>query len=229
MGAPGDEPAWTFVTSKRNRHSGKKPSRPATVLGCNAAPPPRRTTAHLSVEKIRSDHKKFSQQWSDSEGCRKFKDLLERMPCSDLPRKAICLGLGSFDPEDGSWQVRKRSHVQLAAFRTLVECIATADAPADAHLIRCIFQEPCFTAADKEYLESLGYEVVESPRGFEEVSEDSILFGIHLYRDIYSAAIAKAMPTMFIGTGYDVWDRYDPLVLVESVLGNQVLTNIGCV
>lgn len=36
-------------------------------------------------------------------------------------RKAVCLGIGSFDPENGSWHAKERAHIQLAAFLLIVE------------------------------------------------------------------------------------------------------------
>jgi hypothetical protein len=194
--------SWTYVTSKRNRASRR--NTPLATDSTSRASPVLRTTANLSVKEIHSDYKRFDQQWSASECCRKLKELIASNPCCQSPTKAVCLGLGSFDPEDGAWLIRRRSHIQLAAFRTLVECIEQAS----SHKLRCIFQEPCFTASDMEFLRSLGYEILDSPKGFEEISEDSVVFGIHLYRDIYSSAIKDVIPALFIGTGYDVWERY---------------------
>ncbi|KAK6204053.1 hypothetical protein LQW54_008514 [Pestalotiopsis sp. IQ-011] len=202
MTANPEEEAWTFVSSKRNRQSKRRAPPVAGTISHASAPV--RTTPNLPLEDIRTDYKKFSQQWTDSKCCRKLKEVLQSKSCHPHPQKAICLGLGSFDPEDGSWQTRRRSHIQLAAFATLVESLEKDP----KEKMRCIFQEPCFTASDIEFLKSLGYEVLDSPGGFEAVSEDSIVFGIHLYRDIYTAAIEKAIPTMFIGTGYDVWESY---------------------
>lgn len=201
MTANPEEEAWTFVSSKRNRQSKRRAPPVAGTISHTSAPV--RTTPNLPVEEIRTDYKKFSQQWTNSKCCRKLKEVLQSKSCHPRPQKAICLGLGSFDPEDGSWQTRRRSHIQLAAFVTLVESLEKDP----KEKMRCIFQEPCFTTSDIDFLESLGYEVLDSPGGFEAVSEDSIVFGIHLYRDIYTAAIGKAIPTMFIGTGYDVWER----------------------
>lgn len=198
--------SWTFVKSKRTRAAARK------SLGKVEDEAPRtRTTATLSVADIRTDFQKFSRQWMDSDCCRRFKDIINARTCQTFPRAAICLGLGSFDPEDGSWQIRRRSHVQLAAFRTLVECLEKPDLPK----IHCIFQEPCFTDADKEFLTSLDYDIVDSPQGFDKVTEDSIVFGIHLYRDIYSSAVKKSLPAMFIGTGFDVWERYEKDLLTS--------------
>lgn len=34
------------------------------------------------------------------------------------------------------------------------------------------------------------------------------MFAIHMYRPIYEATLEKALPAMFVGTGWDVWDGY---------------------
>lgn len=217
--------AWTFVKSKRNRQSGKRLPIPGAAASTPATShqAPKRTTTSLSVAEILSDHKKFAQQWTDSDSCSKLRNLIKSRPCHPFPTKAICLGLGSFDPEDGSWQIRRRSHIQLAAFMTIVDSFADLS----KHKINCFFQEPCFTAGDKSFLKSIGYEVVDSPRGFEEVSEDTVLYGVHLYRDIYSSAIEKAIPAMFIGTGYDVWERYDwEWLLVRPCFVQRLVTDL---
>lgn len=68
------------------------------------------------------------------------------------------------------------------------------------------FQEPIFTASDRGFIESLGHNVVESPRGFEIISSDTLLFGVHLYRPIYAKALEGDLPAIFVGTDLDVWD-----------------------
>lgn len=84
--------------------------------------------------------------------------------------------------------------------------------PADIYndAIPCSFQEPRFTLNDTEFLTNLGHTVVESPAAFEAVDEDALVFAIHMYRPIYEAALEKALPAMFVGTGWDVWDGYSP-------------------
>jgi hypothetical protein len=161
-----------------------------------------RLSSSLTVSDIKRDHERIREQWLSSASHRHLEELMASKAHLPIPTTAICLGLGSFDPEDGSWQVKRRSHVQLAAFNALVQLLNQHGAQS----IRCVFQEPCFTDADKEFLKALGHEVVDSPVGFEIISQDSLVFGIHLYRDVYSEAIARHIPAIFIGTGYDVWE-----------------------
>ncbi|KAH8648465.1 hypothetical protein BX600DRAFT_517851 [Xylariales sp. PMI_506] len=220
---PDGEESWTYVTSKRNRHQpGRRNKAPPTAnLASNKKRPSQpqvSKSSQLTLTEIKADHEKFAKQWRDSACCRKLKEILESKTSELEMSKAICFGLGSFDPDDGSWNIKRRSHVQLAAFITLVEWMEKQS----AQKIRCLFQEPCLTVADTEFLVGLGYEVVTSPDGFESVSEDSLVYGIHLYRDIYAAALEKAIPAMFIGTEYDVWegctDTEDPTLATMKAL-----------
>lgn len=73
--------------------------------------------------------------------------------------------------------------------------------------IECIFQDPVFTQSDKDFLASLGHQVVETPAACDMIDANSLLYGIHLYRPIYAMALEKSLPAIFVGTGWDVWDE----------------------
>lgn len=119
--------------------------------------------------------------------------------------QAVCLGIGTFDPEDGAWEVKRRTHIQLVAFQFIVAELFQGQSRMP---IRCFFQEPLFTPADRDFVGGLGHEVVESPAGFDMIDQGTLVFGVHLYRDIYNHAISKCMPAVFIGTGLNVWEEY---------------------
>lgn len=193
--SPTPETEWTHVGRKR-RPGSLPQSLKDPVLGTRPA-------SQLSASEIKHDHGVLQKQWLDSRGCRSLQDLISTRIGHVPVSNAICLGLGSFDPDDGSWQAKKRTHVQLAAFATAV----AASRQQGKQDIKCYFQEPCFTPGDKEFLRGFGYEVVESPIGFDLVSENSLVFGIHLYRDIYSKAIAQCIPAIFIGTDHETWEE----------------------
>lgn len=86
-------------------------------------------------------------------------------------------------------------------------CCSFAEEKSNAK-VECVLQEPVFTASDRSFLESLGHRVVDSPKGFDMIDEDSLLFGVHLYRPIYTKALERNLPAVFVGTDLDVWDRY---------------------
>ena len=206
--------AWTFVRSKKRRPGPKsQPKQPTKPAAASGLPTP--AAATLTPDEIGLDHRRIKAQWLASSGCRRLHELvLTRKP--DLPvLTAVCLGIGTFDPDDASWPLTRRAHVQLAAFETIVAAWkGRSDQP-----IQSVFQEPCFTSSDKAFLEARGHEVVESPGAYGLVTEDTFLYGLHLYSDIYTEAIAKHIPAVFIGTGWDTWQEY------VTVLGAQTLVH----
>ncbi|ROT41626.1 hypothetical protein SODALDRAFT_271672 [Sodiomyces alkalinus F11] len=158
------------------------------------------------VYDIKNEFDSFSTRWRESESHQpqSLQSLILEHHKHHAPvRKAVCLGIGTFDPDDGSWEVKRRAHVQLAAFMAMVELLADIS----GETISCIFQEPLFSSTDKDFLLSLGHEVVDSPAAFDAVDEETLLFAIHMYRPIYEAALERALPVMFVGTGWETWDH----------------------
>ncbi|KND91756.1 hypothetical protein TOPH_03898 [Tolypocladium ophioglossoides CBS 100239] len=119
-------------------------------------------------------------------------------------RAAVCLGIGTFDPADGSGEARRRTYVQLIAFLVMVDEL---EKNAGGEKLPCFFQEPIFTASDRSFIASLGHRVVDSPAACERVDRSTLIFGVHLYRPVYALALKNGPPAVFVGTGWDVWDR----------------------
>lgn len=141
-----------------------------------------------------------------------------------LITKAVCLGTGPYDPENGSITARKTAHLQTAAFRHIVnhfgktltamallseqeqipdslpECVT-------GQKVQCYIQEPRFTKIDKEFCHDLDMDVVDSPDGFSIVDEQTILFGIHMELDIYNQALASQLPAVYIGSSLQEWEN----------------------
>ncbi|KAK7746582.1 hypothetical protein SLS62_009379 [Diatrype stigma] len=238
---PPQQDEWTQVRRKPRRKAAagksqqqqrKTPAPPShQPPGAGAAPAVimmrADSTAHLSASDIQRDYDRFEKsQWQGSSCQRRLKDLiLQQLQASSSnppPRvnQAVCLGIGSFDPEDGAWEVKRRAHIQLAAFLSIIADLQQHQQDPDHDhdqqesserpplAIRCFFQEPLFTPADKEFVKGLGHEVVDSPAGFAKVDRETLVFGVHLYRDIYNQAISKCVPAVFIGTGLDIWEGY---------------------
>lgn len=201
------EDLWTYVSSKRNRRTRRIPSKTASLISQQRSGlvPHKNDTAamvSLKVSEIKADHQRFSRQWEDSSCCRTVKELVGTRPHPAISL-AVCLGNGTFDSDHCAVENSRSAHLQLAAFTTVVECL---NAEKD-HPIRTVFQEPRFTSADKNFLLSLGHEIVETPAGFDMISNDCLLFGIHLYLDHITQAMDKSIPAVFIGTAADVWDK----------------------
>jgi hypothetical protein len=73
--------------------------------------------------------------------------------------------------------------------------------------IKCISQDPIFTDSDKGFLNTLDHQALESPAAYAEIDENTFLYGVHLYRPVYAASFEKCLPYVFVGTGYDEWER----------------------
>lgn len=68
-------------------------------------------------------------------------------------------------------------------------------------------QDPMFSASDKTFLVNLGHAVVEEPAGNDLVTPATFFFGVHLYKGVYKEAFEKHLPALFIGTGWDAWEK----------------------
>ncbi|KAI1189200.1 hypothetical protein F5B17DRAFT_428775 [Nemania serpens] len=196
-----DGEAWVKVYRRKGRR------RPGAAISAVSAATPPPSTPNLSLEQVKQDHDRLAAQWKASPSYGQLQALLSTHVAdtgnSAIVTKAICFGLGPFDPPpDGSWERSRAAHVQLAAFLTIVEHLQSRA----THQIRCVFQDPIFNSVDKAFIASLGHEVVESPIGFQLVDPDTMAFGVHLYRDIYSQVIATHFPAMFVGTSYELWE-----------------------
>lgn len=119
---------WTRVARKgKGKKSGRQANNPHTappVAGApdNFLPNP---TPQLSAQDIRTDHDRIATKWRASEGYAKLCEAVRANAASHATiTRAICLGLGAFDPEDGSWVAQRRSHVQMAAFLAIVDTLS---------------------------------------------------------------------------------------------------------
>ncbi|QBZ66405.1 hypothetical protein PoMZ_13381 [Pyricularia oryzae] len=131
--------------------------------------------------------------------------------------RAICLGNGPLHAPDSSWDRRRAANIQTATFLALVELLAGdfvvgSSGDDKRPRIRCILQEPLYAAADREYLTTtLGCEVVDDPEALEHVTEDSLVWGVHMYHTVYGDILRRvAEPALLVGTPWDVWDALPP-------------------
>ncbi|KAJ4420416.1 hypothetical protein N0V82_004405 [Gnomoniopsis sp. IMI 355080] len=212
-----DNDEWTRIVrkGKKRNTTSRKTTPPAAGPVDNFRP---NAAPTLSATDIRAEHDQVTAAWRATEACVQLRALMVRgrgegaagpinavAPAACVPvRRAVCLGLGAFDPADGAWVARRRAHVQLAAFLTMVEGLEESGTTGD---IECFYQEPRFAQPDKEFIQALGGKVVESPASYALIDESTLVFGVHLYRDIWAAALERSLPAMFVGTGWDVWEE----------------------
>lgn len=120
-----DDPSqWTRIARK-----GKKLGRKEQVLRLPVGGPPENFhpngAPQLSANDIRADHDRVASKWRATKCCEQLcKTIKDRSASHEKITRAVCLGLGAFDPEDGSWSAQRRSHIQLAAFLAMIEALS---------------------------------------------------------------------------------------------------------
>jgi hypothetical protein len=72
-----------------------------------------------------------------------------------------------------------------------------------------VFQDPQFTDTDKQLLRELGYEVVEDPEAFRHIEEESLVYALHCYADVYKKVSEQKRPALFIGTDVENFGRFN--------------------
>ncbi|KAM6535805.1 hypothetical protein FALCPG4_005340 [Fusarium falciforme] len=195
-----DTQEWTHVTRKSRKSRPKKASSHTHI---NSLPITPRTDNLRSPSGLESDYHRIRDRWEAEPPCSRLRELVsEKMSHLKAVSRAVNLGVGTFDPVDGSWEAKRSAFVQLAAFLIMVEELEKIT----GRKIDCFFQDPVFNTSDKAFLKNLGHTVVETPAGCEMIDQDTLFFGVHLYKPIYAMALGKHLPAIFVGTGWEVWD-----------------------
>jgi hypothetical protein len=112
---------WTYVIPKSR--PGKRRQNQAAKTPLTAPTQPRVVVSSaLSASGIRKEYAQHNESWKSCACYNRLKhQVLQNIgPCQPI-LNAICLGIGSFDPEDGSWDAKRRAYIQLCAFLTIVD------------------------------------------------------------------------------------------------------------
>ncbi|KAL9640114.1 MAG: hypothetical protein Q9164_000501 [Protoblastenia rupestris] len=148
--------------------------------------------SEVPIAKIAEKQDKYNGIWRESECCTQLLHILEQDVLtrkSLLITRCICLGLGSFTSG------RESSKYQLATLIWMLEILHTKDA-----IQEIVFQDPAFTNSDINYLESLGFTVLDSPHGFDRIDPNTFLFAPHLESNIYALALQNDLPALSLGS-----------------------------
>lgn len=120
-----DDPSqWTRISRK-----GKKLRRQEEVLRLPVGGPPENFhpngSPQLTIDDIKANHDKVASKWRATQCYEQLCSIIRDKSAShENITRAVCLGLGAFDPEDSSWTAQRRSHIQLAAFLAMVEALS---------------------------------------------------------------------------------------------------------
>lgn len=118
-GQQNQDEEWVFV-KKRKGARGKRRVDIKSELKETFVP---RSTNLRSPEELEADYRKIRSQWeASSSSYQQLRDVVAANAASAQPiTKAVCLGIGTMDPEDGGWQAKRRTYIQFIAFLVMVE------------------------------------------------------------------------------------------------------------
>jgi hypothetical protein len=144
-------------------------------------PPPK-----LTLIELRKQFNTHLETWESSQTWQQLKNALSKDILNQSQigiENIVCIGLGS--PSgfvQGGWVDRRSvAMYQLAALTTIIDCVKQHNATSsptqqDAAEMKIMAQDPVFNALDIELLCLLGMTVVDSPEGFNDVTEKTLLF-----------------------------------------------------
>lgn len=108
---------WTHVRRKgRNKNA---PARKPVPHSLPEKFEPRTTGTLRPPEALRADYDKIHTQWQESTPHEALIKLVDSHAKELRIQRAVCLGIGTFDPEDGAWETKRAAYVQLCALSTL--------------------------------------------------------------------------------------------------------------
>jgi hypothetical protein len=119
----GDD-GWTRVPAKSRRRGGKAQATTANRHHGTVGVVPPRTENLRSADDIASEYRRIRSQWETEDAAQALRCLVTDYGPHEVS-KAMCLGIGTFDPPDGGWDTKRRTYVQLIAFLLLVEALGT--------------------------------------------------------------------------------------------------------
>jgi hypothetical protein len=198
-----DEEGWTHIVDTprtRTRSSTLKKGGNGTILHGGDFEIDGVSYVNRTLEELQAEYAYWQKAWEGSDTAR---DLKEKM-AGELEDKSmignvLLLGLGSL--QNSRREGRRASATQLAALQTIIQTLGGE--------MKLVAQDPQFTDLDKSFLSSLGYTVVDDPAAFTYIREDTLVYAIHCYAQVYKAVSEAPRPAILIGTDVANFGRFD--------------------
>ena len=180
-----DEDGWTRVTTTGKRHPAAVKSDALNVsTDLRTVPQP-----GSNVQKVLKSFEKSIATWSGSESCTVLDNILISKILQNDVRidKCLIFGSGSFCGLSRGWISRHSVALQqLAIFCKVRDTIGESSheafiltdrlAVATSHKPRCLAQEPAYNDLDVDFLKTLDVEAVNSPAGYDLITEKSLVY-----------------------------------------------------
>ncbi|GAB1312677.1 hypothetical protein MFIFM68171_02887 [Madurella fahalii] len=147
--------------------------------------------------------------WEESEDCRRLRSSLET---ALLPRitKIVAFACSTMAAL-GDRQPPMYQHALILTLRDILERRQGADQPQ----IACFAQDPVYTEADREVLARLDIKVLEDPRAFLEVDDDTLVISVAPNIPVRQIIADIARPAIMI------WDRVESEAESAATWGPQ--------
>lgn len=160
-----------------------------------------------TLKEITVKYESLREKWEGSDACRELIALLEPYKEKNQIKNVVVMGLGSFQMEMGD--VARSSLTQLAALTTIITTLRASFMPVlrkailtkyiEISNIPVVAQDPAFSPLDKEFLQTHGIEVVQSPDGFDLIDANTLVYAIHCYPIVYNEVGKKGAPAVLVG------------------------------
>lgn len=197
-----DDEGWTHVIDAPNRKAKAETLKAAPLLHGGDFIVNGVSYVTRTPEELKQEFEYWKKQWEGSSACAELKSLLVEGEQKGERRKtqnAVFLGMGSL--QNSRREGRRASATQLAALQMITDVLGTKG-------MKVVLQDPQFTELDKEFLGGMGYKVVDDPDAFRRITEDSLVYAIHCYVDVYKAISEGPKPALLIGTDIENFGRF---------------------
>lgn len=146
-------------------------------------------------EKVSQKFQAHVQDWRKTEVAKKLVQTLTTHTATHQITKIVGLALGaiSYPYDEGP-----RSYIQHALLLVLREWLAERDGRED---VKCYAQDPGYRCVDSEVLKEHGMEVIDDPRAWLEIDDESIVFSVSPNVPVKEIVADIARPAVII------WER----------------------
>ena len=193
-----DDDGWTHVVDapRRSKNGGVKKGQ--ALLHGGDFEVDGMSYINRTLDEMKAEFEYWKKSWGKDSACLELKEKLQVFSGVE---NVVFLGMGSL--QSSRREGRRASATQLAALQTIITSLG------DDNGSKVILQDPQYTTLDKEFLISLGYEVVEDPEAFREIGEGSLVYAIHCYAKVYKAVSDGKRPRVLIGTDVGNFGRFN--------------------
>lgn len=164
-----------------------------------------------TLEEMADEFSHFKRAWEERPACQDLKSKLQDLKTVE---NVVILGLGSL--QTSRREGRRASATQLAALQTILDVLSPEKA------LSVTIQDPQYTEIDKEFLRSLGYEVVDDPEAFKSITTGSLVYAIHCYGPVYKSISEGPRPKVLVGTEIENFGRMGTDEELKGVLEEMV-------